>query len=125
MILEFNICKVTRSLRKSCKHQGSPLSDLVNVNKFLIMFDPACEILKQIKTFLNRQDKNTHKEGVPSNVVSLAQCMLPFLQDKLRFAILLRLVGASDTRRAARLSSSCMAVRVRGKQHASNWYVRF
>ena len=41
--------------------------------------------------------------------------MLPFLHDKLRFAVLLRLVGARETRRAARLSSSCRAVRVRRK----------
>jgi len=45
---------------------------------------------------------------LPSNVVSLAQCKLPFRQDMLRLATL-RLVGASETRRAARFSSSCMA----------------
>ena len=59
---------------------------------------------------------------VPSRP-SLPQCMLPFLQDKLRLCTLARLTGAKETRRAARLLSSSDMV-ARWHKITSRWQVR-
>ena len=69
-------------------------------------------ISKQIK-IKNKRNQNlvtkllrdTEEETLPSPA-SLPQCKLPFRQDMLRLWLLARLVGAKDTRRAARVISS-------------------
>ena len=61
-----------------------------------------------MKTDLNSTNKVSM--GLPSKM-DLPQCVLPFLQDMLRFdRLAARLTGAIETRRLANERSSCIAI---------------